>query len=148
MKVQVGCLVAKRVDTGQTFNRESQTDLQLFVFSLLSPTLTRIVSQIKLFQLQFAFYTTRLWKKPSQDGHCCRCFAAWLFDIFPPSCSHILVFWHWIMLYLQGQELVQHTTISWSNKQHQMQHAQNLHQDSIFSDQDCINVLQSQWCHS
>ena len=46
------------------------------------------------------------------------------------------------MLYLQGQELVQHTTISWSNKQHQMQHAQNLHQDSIFSDQDCINVLQ------
>ena len=33
------------------------------------------------------------------------------FDIFPPSCRYILVFWQWIMLYLQGQELVKYLVL-------------------------------------
>ena len=43
---------------------------------------------------------------PCIDWKLLRCVIVLNFSAIMNSWSHILVFWHWIMLYLQGQELV------------------------------------------
>ena len=84
--------ITKWVDTGQTTPTKRAKLISNYLWTLLSPAEWAQLCQ-----------NARLMYICTGGVSLHDCVGV---DHFPPSCSHILLFWHWIMLYLQGQELV------------------------------------------